>query len=640
MLQRELQNPLLAADAHAAWEAAAAFNPCVVHDGRRYHMVYRAQARPTTLNGRPFSLSTIGYASSEDGIGFSGRRQIIQPEFPWERFGCEDPRITLLGDTFYIFYTCLSAFPFEASAIRVALATTRDFRHFEKHLVTPFNAKAMALFPERIGGKLAAILTVHTDMPPAKVAIALMDRDEQLWSMAYWDAWYRDLESHVVSLLRSAADQVEVGAPPLATASGWLLIHCYIRDYFHSSRSFGIEAALLDRDDPQRLCSRTCALLMTPERDYELRGDVDNVVFPSGALLDGEDLVVYYGAADTTCCAARARLDTVLAALNRPAYEGFVPSALVQQSFERYSGNPILGPRPEFPWEAKAVFNPAALLLDGKVHLVYRAMSHEDTSCLGYACSEDGVHFTQRLPHPIYEPREPFERKLRPGNSGCEDPRLTLLDGIVYLFYTAFDGYTPRVAFSSLPLEEFRRHHWNWSRPTVITAPGIDDKDGGLLPARIEGNYFVFHRAGDCIRVDELPTLQIGDGRWLGRESAVIAPRKHYWDNRKFGIAAPPLETPHGWLLFFHRVTQTGSIYKVEALLLDRSEPSRVIAETGATLLEPETSEERFGQTPNVVFPCGAVIRDGFVLLYYGGADSVICLARMALERVYRRLGL
>lgn len=123
-------------------------------------------------------------------------------------------------------------------------------------------------------------------------------------------------------------------------------------------------------------------------------------------------------------------------------------------------------------------------------------------------------------------------------------------------------------------------------------------------------------------------------------ESAVIAPRKHYWDNRKFGIAAPPLETPHGWLLFFHRVTQTGSIYKVEALLLDRDEPSRVIAETGATLLEPETSEERFGQTPNVVFPCGAVIRDGFVLLYYGGADSVICLARMALERVYRRLGL
>ena len=603
-------------------------------------MVYRAQAQPTQLNGQPFSISSIGYAVSDDGIRFSERRQILRPEFPWERFGCEDPRITKIGDTFYIFYTCLSVFPFESCGIRVAMATTQDFKHFEKHPVTPFNAKAMALFPERINGKLAAILTVHTDMPPAKVAIALFDRDDQLWSAEFWDGWYRDLESHVVALLRSAADHVEVGAPPVATASGWLLIHCYIRDYFHSSRVFGIEATLLDRDDPRRVCSRTSALLLTPERDYELQGAVPNVVFPSGALVEGDDLIVYYGAADSTCCAARASLNAVLAALNPPAYEGFVPSALAPQGFERFSGNPILCPRPEFAWEAKAVFNPAAVSLDGKVRLVYRAMSHENTSCLGYACSEDGVHFTQRLPHPIYEPRESFEHKLRPGNSGCEDPRLTILDDVVYLFYTAFDGFTPRVAFSSLPLKDFLQHRWSWRRPNVITAPGIDDKDGGLLPARIGGNYFVFHRSDNCIRVDAVPTLEFGDGGWLGLHSAVIAPRKHYWDNRKFGIAAPPLETPRGWLLFFHRVTQTGSIYKVEALMLDRNDPSRVIAESGATLLEPETNEERFGQTPNVVFPCGAVIRNGNVLLYYGGADSVICVARMTLERVFRRLGL
>jgi predicted GH43/DUF377 family glycosyl hydrolase len=640
VLQRNRHNPLLMPSNARSWEAMAAFNPCVVRDAGKYHVVYRAQSLASTLNGQPFSLSTIGYARSDDGVRFCGRRQIIKPEFPWEQFGCEDPRITKLGDKFYIFYTCLSVHPFEASGIRVGVAITRDFEHFEKQPVTPFNAKAMALFPERIGGKLAAILTVHTDMPPAKVAIALFDQEDQLWSSEFWEGWYRELDSHVVGLLRSAADQVEVGAPPLKTASGWLLVHCYVRDYFHSQRSFGIEAAMLELEHPQRVRSRTSALLLVPEREYELKGDVDNVVFPSGALIEDNDLVVYYGAADTTCCEARGKLDEVLAAMNPSQQECFIPSALIRQGFDRWSGNPILSPRAEFAWEAKAVFNPAALLLEGKVHLVYRAMSKENTSCFGYACSEDGIHFDERLPHPIYEPRAPFENKLRPGNSGCEDPRLTLLDDTVYLFYTAFDGYTPRVAFSALPLQDFLKRRWSWCAPRVITPPGVDDKDGGLMPAKIGGNYIVFHRARDCIEVHAVPSLELGDGEWLDDDTAVIKPRKHYWDNRKFGIAAPPLETPHGWLLFFHRVTISGSVYKVEAMLLDREHPSRVIAETAATLLEPETTEERFGQTPNVVFPCGAVIHDEHVMLYYGGADSVICLARMTLEAIYKRLGI
>ena len=640
MLQRDRHNPLLMPSHCDAWEAVAAFNPCVVRHANRYHLVYRAQAPATMLDGRPFSLSSIGYASSDDGVHFSNRRRIIKAEAAWERFGCEDPRITRFDDAFYIFYTCLSVHPFEASGIRVGVAVTRDFEHFEKHAVTPFNAKAMALFPERVGGKIAAILTVHTDMPPAKVAIALFDHVEQIWSLDFWEAWYRDLDSHVVGLLRSAADQVEVGAPPIATPSGWLLIHCYVRDYFHPSRTFGVEATLLDRDDPRRVCSRTSALLLTPEKEYELKGDVDNVVFPSGAIANGDELIVYYGAADTTCCAARASLRDLLAALNAPVQECFVPSALLRQGFERFGGNPILKARPEFAWEAKAVFNPAALCIDGKVHVVYRAMSNENTSCLGYACSEDGIHFHERSPHPVYEPRAAFEQKLRPGNSGCEDPRLTLLDDTVYLFYTAFDGYTPRVAFSTLSLDDFLGRRWNWRAPTVATPPGIDDKDGGLLPAKIGGKFIVFHRAGDCIRLNALATLDFGHGAWLTNKSAVIKPRKEYWDNRKFGIAAPPLETPRGWLLFFHRVTQSSAVYKVEAMLLDRDDPSKVIAETAATLLEPETAEERFGQTPSVVFPCGAVIRHEWVFLYYGGADSVICLARMALESVYKRLGL
>lgn len=174
----------------------------------------------------------------------------------------------------------------------------------------------------------------------------------------------------------------------------------------------------------------------------------------------------------------------------------------------------------------------------------------------------------------------------------------------------------------------------------VITPPGVDDKDGCLLPRRLDGRYVIFHRAGDCIRLSTVATLDFGNGVWLNSNAAQIKPRKHYWDNRKFGAAAPPIETPYGWLLFFHRVTQPSPVYKVEALLLDREDPSRVITGTGATLLEPETREERFGQTPNVVFPCGAVLLNGDVYLYYGGADSVVCLARMPLQVIYKRLGI
>jgi predicted GH43/DUF377 family glycosyl hydrolase len=100
------------------------------------------------------------------------------------------------------------------------------------------------------------------------------------------------------------------------------------------------------------------------------------------------------------------------------------------------------------------------------------------------------------------------------------------------------------------------------------------------------------------------------------------------------------LETPHGWLLLFHRVTKPDGIYKVEAMLLDRNDPSLVLADTAASLLEPETPEERVGQTPNVVSPCGAVVMNGQVYLYYGAADSVVCAARMALDAIYKRLGI
>ncbi len=144
-------------------------------------------------------------------------------------------------------------------------------------------------------------------------------------------------------------------------------------------------------------------------------------------------------------------------------------------------------------------------------------------------------------------------------------PAITL-----YLFYTAFDGYTPRVAFATITVAEFLGQRRNWSKPLVIMPPGIDDKDACLLLRLINGRYVIFHRGGDCIRVNNFACLSFGDSHWVGNQSALIKPRKEYWENRKFGIASPPVEPPYGWLLFFRRVTQPHAVYRVEAMRLDR----------------------------------------------------------------------
>ncbi len=640
-LQRIANNPFLLPNKDHAWEAVAAFNPCLAQDGGTYHLLYRAQSFPQSQYGNVMSMSSIGYATSTDGVHFEDRRQLIKPDHRWEQFGCEDPRITKLGDKYYIFYTALSTYPFGANGIRVGLAMTRDFKEIEKHAVTPFNSKAMALFPEKINGQFVAILTVNTDKPPAKIAIAFFESEEQMWSGCYWEDWYAFSDRHVIPLLRGPSDHLEVGAPPIKTKAGWLLVYSYIQNYFSDrNRVFGIEAVLLDLKNPQKVIGRTSGPLLIPEKDYELKGDVENVIFPSGVLIDGEEVVVYYGAADTTCCAAVGKLDELLAKMMPDDTVQFVSSTCIEQGFQRYANNPVITPRPEFSWESKATFNPAAIYEDGVVHIVYRAMSHDNTSVFGYASSRDGVHIDERLPIPIYEPREFFEQKLRPGNSGCEDPRITRLDDRIYLFYTAFDGYTPRVAFTSITVDNFVNRRWHWDRSMVITPPNIPDKDACLLPKKINGKFVIFHRAGDCIRINLFDDLVFGEGKWLDHKSALIKPRKEYWDNYKFGIASPPIETAHGWLLLFHRVTKPNSVYKIEALLLDLDNPVSVIAETGATLLEPEMQYEKVGQVPNVVFPCGAVVIDDDLLIYYGGADTIVAVAKIKLATIFKRLGI
>ena len=210
VVKRSKQNPIIAPTRDHSFESFTTFNGSPVEVGRNIHLLYRAQSTPERFENNNFSLSTIGKAISKDGITFDKREQFIYPEYPWERFGLEDPRVTKISNKYFIFYTALSTFPFSGDGIKVGLAISKDMKNIsEKHLVTPFNSKAMVLFPEKINGKYVALLSVNTDRPPSKIALVEFDEIEDMWDQKRWDKWYKELDKHTLSIPKSDGDQVE-----------------------------------------------------------------------------------------------------------------------------------------------------------------------------------------------------------------------------------------------------------------------------------------------------------------------------------------------------------------------------------------------------------------------------------------------
>ena len=632
VVKRSPHNPIIIPTKDDLWRSLATFNWCPIQDGAVTHCVYRAVGTPELVNAGGHDLSTIGYAKSIDGTNFTDHRQIVRPEFDWEKYGCEDPRVGKIDGMNYIFYTALSTFPFGPEGIKIAVALTEDFETIkEKHLVTPFNAKAMCIFPERIGGKIVALLTAHTDMPPSRIALARFDKPEEMWDRAYWEKWHSELERHTLDLRRFPTDQVEIGAPPIKTSRGWLLIYSHIQNYYagEGSRIFGIEALLLDPYYPDVIIGRTKGPILVPEEIYEKFGQVPNVVFPTGVLVEKDTLKIFYGASDTTCAFAEVNLEDLV--------ESLLPE-IASKYVHRFEKNPILLPIKDHPFESRAVFNPAAIELDGKIHILYRAMSADNTSTVGYAVTSDGIHIDERLDVPIYGPRESFEKKGVPGgNSGCEDPRIVEIDNRLYMTYTAYDGiHPPTVAITSIATKDFLIRNFNWAKPIVITPSEVDDKDSCLIPEKFNDKYVFLHRIGTDICADYFKTLDFNVEK-VSKCIEVLKPRPGMWDGKKVGIAAPPIKTKKGWLLFYHGVSDRSN-YRVGVALLNLKNPIEVIARTTDAVLMPEMKYEIEGQVPNVVFPCGVVIRKNTVFIYYGGGDSVVAVATMELSEILRAL--
>lgn len=330
-----------------------------------------------------------------------------------------------------------------------------------------------------------------------------------------------------------------------------------------------------------------------------------------------------------------------------------------QPAIERHRENPILVPKSENEWETKAAFNPTALCDDdGRVHIVYRAIGEGDVSVLGYAVSYDGVTVHEREDKPMYVPRtvheglsenvSRMEQSLySPYASGggawggCEDPKLTRIEDMVYMTYVAYNGWgPPRVALTSIGMKDFLDRNWeSWKYPILISPPGKVAKSAAILPEKINGKYVVFYRIFPDVLVDFVDSLDNFDGENIFlRDLHRISPREGSWDAGKFSFGAAPIKTKEGWLVIYHAVTGRqewpGSDlrYKIGAMLLDLDHPEKVICRSSRPILEPDLEYENGGWKAGVVYPCGAIVREGILYVYYGGADTVTCVASAPLD--------
>jgi len=272
------------------------------------------------------------------------------------------------------------------------------------------------------------------------------------------------------------------------------------------------------------------------------------------------------------------------------------------------------------------VFNAAAVYLDNRVHILYRAIGVDGVSRLGYASSSDGFYIDERLPSPVFEPANDHE------GFGCEDPRLTSLDGRYIMTYTAFRDRILcafQISMTSISQEDFLNKRWNWEN-RWLPFPGVRNKNAVIFPRKINGNYVMFHRIDPDICVAYSSDLR----RWHDIK-AVMGPRREMWDCMKIGAAGPPIEIEEGWLLIYHGV-DTRKNYRLGAALLDKENPERVIYRSEEPILEPKEDYERFGFVPNVVFSCGSILLDNQLLIYYGGADTVIGIATFNLNEIIK----
>jgi len=329
MIEKYKGNPILRPDPKESWARAAVFNPAVCLKDGTIHLF------PRGIGEYDHYISRIGHYVSRDGIKFQPLNQgpVLGPGREYDSWGCEDPRATKIGDAYYFTYVAVSQPVKKGGGIPLAtaLASTKDFKKFKRHgVITPklSNNKDVVLFPEKIDGAYAMLhrpswwckewFTGSKKALKNKVAAQIPEGYKKYKELpdkpSIWIAFSKDLKNwtdhKVVMEPKEKWEEKKIGAgpPPIKTEAGWLIIYHGVS----KNKWYRAGAALLDLDDPAKVIARTRYPILEPEEDYERKGDVENVVFPTGSVVIGDELYLYYGAADKYVALATCPLQRLL----------------------------------------------------------------------------------------------------------------------------------------------------------------------------------------------------------------------------------------------------------------------------------------------------------------------------------------
>ncbi len=294
-------------------------------------------------------------------------------------------------------------------------------------------------------------------------------------------------------------------------------------------------------------------------------------------------------------------------------------------------------------WSEKNVLNPAAVVRDGKVYLLYRSQDSAMTSRVGLAVSEDGLHFT-KMPEPVLYPAEDSMKKYE-WKGGVEDPRVVeAADGRYILTYTSYDGTTARLCLaSSNDLQHWTKHGLvlkdekyknTWSKSGAIVT---EKKDNKIIAVKINGKYWMYFGDTNLFMAysDDLVNWTVAENQESKKMIEVLHPRMGYFDSRLVEPGPFALLQKEGILLIyngsnaanFNDTTLPKFTYSAGQALFDKNEPYKLISRTAQSFIKPDKDYEKVGEVNEVCFVEGMVYFKNKWFLYYGTADSKIAVA-------------
>ncbi len=284
----------------------------------------------------------------------------------------------------------------------------------------------------------------------------------------------------------------------------------------------------------------------------------------------------------------------------------------------RYPGNPILT-KQDVPYDVHTVHNAGVAKYHSRYYMLFRSHLATGRSVIGLAESSDGYSFTVR-PEPFIVPAsEGIFQKYEA--FGVEDPRISCIDDAYYITYSAYSKYGVRIVLAKTV--DFT----SLERIALITE--ADYRNIVLFPEKINGRYVRLDRPHSEISPWAIWISYSPDLVYWGEAELIMLPEAYHWDEMKIGPGAPPIKTERGWLSIYHGVfpTMAGAVYRLGVALHQLDDPSVILGVSNRWILQPEDAWEVTGYVPNVVFSCGAVAEeDGSVKIYWGAADSVMCV--------------